>query len=70
MIAGFETPTSGRSSSKARTSPAAPNQRKIGMVFQAYALFPNMNVAGNIGFGLKDRKGVPRPRSRRASRRC
>jgi len=30
-----------------------PNQRKIGMVFQAYALFPNMNVADNIGFGLK-----------------
>src|SRR5690606_19887767 len=36
-----------------------PNQRKIGMVFQAYALFPNMNVAGNIGFGLKI-AGMPR----------
>jgi putative spermidine/putrescine transport system ATP-binding protein len=30
-----------------------PNQRNIGMVFQSYALFPNMTVAGNIGFGLK-----------------
>ncbi len=30
-----------------------PSQRKIGMVFQSYALFPNMTVAGNIGFGLK-----------------
>jgi putative spermidine/putrescine transport system ATP-binding protein len=30
-----------------------PNQRKVGMVFQAYALFPNMTVEGNIGFGMK-----------------
>ena len=30
-----------------------PNQRNIGMVFQAYALFPNLTVAQNIGFGLK-----------------
>ena len=29
------------------------NQRNIGMVFQSYALFPNMTVADNIGFGLK-----------------
>ena len=30
-----------------------PNRRKIGMVFQSYALFPNLTVAGNIGFGLQ-----------------
>ena len=30
-----------------------PNQRKVGMMFQAYALFPNMTVAENVGFGLK-----------------
>ena len=30
-----------------------PNQRNIGMVFQAYALFPNLTVAQNIAFGLK-----------------
>jgi putative spermidine/putrescine transport system ATP-binding protein len=29
-----------------------PNKRNIGMVFQSYALFPNMTVADNIGFGL------------------
>ena len=34
----------------------APNQRNVGMVFQSYALFPNMSVADNIGFGLKVRK--------------
>jgi len=31
----------------------APEKRRIGMVFQDYALFPHLNVAGNIGFGLK-----------------
>jgi ABC-type Fe3+/spermidine/putrescine transport system ATPase subunit len=35
------------------------HQRQIGMVFQAYALFPNMSVADNIGFGLKV-KNTPR----------
>jgi putative spermidine/putrescine transport system ATP-binding protein len=33
-----------------------PNRRNVGMVFQSYALFPNMTVADNIGFGLKVRK--------------
>jgi len=30
-----------------------PNKRNVGMVFQSYALFPNMTVAGNIAYGLK-----------------
>ena len=30
-----------------------PNKRNVGMVFQAYALFPNMTVGENIGFGMK-----------------
>jgi putative spermidine/putrescine transport system ATP-binding protein len=30
-------------------------KRNVGMVFQSYALFPNMNVADNIGYGLKIR---------------
>ncbi|MBG0757980.1 ABC transporter [Vibrio cidicii] len=30
-----------------------PEQRNIGMIFQDYALFPNLTVAGNVGFGLK-----------------
>ncbi|SIO94129.1 ABC transporter ATP-binding protein [Vibrio spartinae] len=38
----------------------APQQREIGMVFQSYALFPNMTVVDNIGFGLK-MKGLDKP---------
>ncbi|MDB5661172.1 MAG: transporter nucleotide binding/ATPase protein, partial [Cypionkella sp.] len=54
MIAGFETPTSGKIMIDGRdVTDLAPNKRRIGMVFQAYALFPNMNVFGNIAFGLK-----------------
>jgi putative spermidine/putrescine transport system ATP-binding protein len=54
MVAGFEQPTAGsiRIGGKDVTY-LPPNQRNIGMVFQAYALFPNMTVADNIGFGLK-----------------
>ncbi len=57
MVAGFELPSSGtiRLAGKDVTF-AKPNQRNIGMVFQSYALFPNMTVAGNIGFGLRIRK--------------
>jgi putative spermidine/putrescine transport system ATP-binding protein len=54
MIAGFESPTrgvirlDGRDVTHLRT-----RQRKVGMVFQSYALFPNMTVADNIGFSLR-----------------
>ena len=64
MVAGFERPTSGTILVEGKDiTPLPPNQRKIGMVFQAYALFPNMNVAGNIGFGLKI-AGMPREQAR------
>jgi putative spermidine/putrescine transport system ATP-binding protein len=42
-----------------------PKDREIGMVFQSYALFPNMTVADNIGFGLTMKK-MPRDAIRRA----
>jgi putative spermidine/putrescine transport system ATP-binding protein len=54
MIAGFEKPTAGIiniNDNDVTFTPA--NRRHVGMVFQSYALFPNMNVADNIGFGLK-----------------
>ncbi|MCQ3936259.1 MAG: spermidine/putrescine ABC transporter ATP-binding protein [Chloroflexi bacterium] len=57
MVAGFETPTSGRILlDGADITNAAPNKRNVGMIFQSYALFPNMTVAQNIGFGLHVRK--------------
>src|SRR5690606_17219106 len=60
-IAGFETPTTGSIIVDGRDiTGLPPNQRQIGMVFQAYALFPNMSVADNIGFGLKIAR-MPRP---------
>jgi putative spermidine/putrescine transport system ATP-binding protein len=61
MIAGFERPTDGTIViDGVDVTHRPPNQRNVGMVFQSYALFPNMSVADNIGFGLKVRK---RPRT-------
>jgi putative spermidine/putrescine transport system ATP-binding protein len=57
MIAGFEQPTSGTITIDGRDiTRVPPNRRNVGMVFQSYALFPNMTVADNVGFGLKVRK--------------
>jgi len=57
MVAGFEIPTSGMVTLDGMDiTYKAPNQRNVGMIFQAYALFPNMTVAQNIGFGLRIRK--------------
>ena len=64
MIAGFEHPTAGSIVVDGKDiTGQPPNRRNIGMVFQSYALFPNMTVADNIGFGLKVRK-TPRDRIR------
>lgn len=63
MIAGLETPTSGKisigdrvvfDSTKGINVP--PNKRKVGFLFQNYALWPNMTVYQNISFGLKNIK--------------
>ena len=62
MIAGFEQPTNGTIVVDGTDiTHRPPNRRNVGMVFQSYALFPNMSVADNIGFGLKVRK-APRDR--------
>ena len=54
MIAGFEKPSSGSITIDGKDITNVPaNKRNIGMVFQSYALFPNLNVANHIGFGLK-----------------
>ena len=67
MIAGFETPTSGKVILDGEDiTYASPNQRNVGMVFQSYALFPNMTVEQNIGFGLQVRKWKPEDIQKRA----
>lgn len=45
--------------------PLAPQKRSIGMVFQSYALFPNMTVERNVAFGLKMQKCTPADIQRR-----
>ena len=57
MIAGFEVPSAGSIAlDGADITYRPPNRRNVGMVFQSYALFPNMSVGDNVGFGLKVRK--------------
>ncbi len=71
MVAGFEMPSAGTIRIDGRdVTRLRPNQRNVGMVFQSYALFPNMTVADNVAFGLKVAKRPAAPRSGRGSTRC
>ena len=57
MLGGFETPTSGRIYIDGQdVTDVPPYLRPINMMFQSYALFPHMNVAQNIAFGLKQER--------------
>ncbi|WP_421858522.1 ABC transporter ATP-binding protein [Oricola sp.] len=61
LIAGLESPQAGAISIAGADVTAAPaSQRGLSMVFQSYALFPHLNVAENVQFGLKVRR-MPRP---------
>jgi putative spermidine/putrescine transport system ATP-binding protein len=56
LVAGFDQPDAGRIVVDGRDmTRVAPNRRNMGMVFQAYSLFPNMTAERNVGFGLKVR---------------
>lgn len=60
MIAGLEEPSAGDILFDGESVlHLPPNRRNIGMIFQRYVLFPHMNVARNVGFGLKMR-GLPK----------
>ena len=64
-VAGFEQPERGRIALQGRTLSdgrlfVPPQLRRIGMVFQDYALFPHLNVADNIAFGLSGRSAEAR----------
>ncbi len=61
IVAGFERPQSGLVVLAGRPVAGSgywtpPEQRNTGMVFQDYALFPHLNVAENVAFGLKNRR--------------
>jgi spermidine/putrescine transport system ATP-binding protein len=61
MIAGFEQPTGGDLLIRGQNMNGVPaHLRPVNTVFQSYALFPHLNVADNVGFGL-DVKGVAKP---------
>ncbi|CAJ1586732.1 ABC transporter ATP-binding protein [[Mycobacterium] wendilense] len=54
ILAGLEEPTSGRVSVAGKDiTTVPPNRRDMGMVFQAYSLFPHLTVLDNVAFGLK-----------------
>ena len=65
IIAGLEQPDAGSVWLDGReVTGLEPNQRDVNTVFQNYALFPHMNVAENIGYGLKLKK-VPKSEIRK-----
>jgi len=66
MIAGLEEVTSGDIAIRGkRMNDVRPSQRNIAMVFQSYALYPNMNVAQNMSFGL-EMHGTPKAEREKA----
>lgn len=68
MIAGFEAPTSGRVFLQDKdVTGLAPYDRDVNTVFQDYALFPHMNVADNVEYGLRV-KGVGKSERREKAR--
>jgi spermidine/putrescine transport system ATP-binding protein len=66
MIAGFEQPTSGEIYLAGEpVAGVPPYRRNVNTVFQHYALFPHMNVAQNVGYGLRQRKTSKADEARR-----
>ena len=59
MLAGFERPSSGQILiDGVDMTEAPPYERPVNLMFQSYALFPHMSVAGNVGYGLR-KEGLP-----------
>ena len=68
MVAGLEHPDSGRILVDGRdVTRLPPYERRMGVVFQSYALFPHMSVAANVAFGLRMQGVAAAERARRAS---
>jgi putative spermidine/putrescine transport system ATP-binding protein len=68
LVAGFDRPDAGRIVVDGKdVTTVAPAKRDMGMVFQAYSLFPNMTAAQNVEFGLKIRGKAKVDRRKRVS---
>ena len=68
LVAGFDRPDTGSIVVDGKDiTNVSPNKRDMGMVFQAYSLFPNMSAAQNVEFGLKIRGGDKGRRAQRVS---
>jgi putative spermidine/putrescine transport system ATP-binding protein len=67
ILAGFETPDTGSVLVDGKDISSVPAARRdMGMVFQSYSLFPNMNALDNVGFGLRMRKTGTAERRKKA----
>jgi putative spermidine/putrescine transport system ATP-binding protein len=67
ILGGFDHPTAGRLLVDGKDITGVPaNKRDMGMVFQAYSLFPNMDVRNNVAFGLRIRREDKAARLKRA----
>jgi putrescine transport system ATP-binding protein len=68
LIAGFETPDSGRILiDGVEMGAVPPYARPVNMMFQSYALFPHLDVAGNVAFGLQQERMERRRRAARVA---
>jgi putative spermidine/putrescine transport system ATP-binding protein len=68
LIAGFETPTTGRILLHGEdVTELPPYERDVNTVFQDYALFPHLSVAGNVAYGLMVKKVAKAERNRRVA---
>jgi len=68
LVAGLEVPDAGSVSLEGQDlTQTPPAKRGFGMVFQDYALFPHLDVAGNVGFGLVEARVPPAERAARVA---
>jgi putrescine transport system ATP-binding protein len=68
LLAGFEAPSQGRILLDGEDIGAMPpHERPVNMMFQSYALFPHLSVAGNVGFGLRQETVGARARAERVA---
>src|ERR1700740_1369096 len=68
LVAGFDRPDAGQIVVDGRdVTRVSPNKRDMGMVFQAYSLFPNMTARQNVAFGLRIRGHDKSDRAKRVN---